>query len=64
MQKERFGGRYVATELDDTFDYAGLARAMKARAHDCRDVKELRAALREALKDKKPDVHVIVCHLT
>ena len=64
MQKERFGGRYVATELDDTFDYAGLARAMKARAHDCRDVKELRAALREALNDKKPDVHVIVCHLT
>ena len=64
MQKERVGGRYVATELDDTFDYAGLARAMKARAHDCRDVKELRAALREALKDKKPDVHVIVCHLT
>ena len=64
MQKERFGGRYVATELDDTFDYAGLARAMKARACECRDVKELRAALREALKDKKPDVHVIVCHLT
>ena len=64
MQKDRFGGRYVATELDDSFDYVSIAKSLKARAFDCRDVKELRAALREALKDKDSNVYVIVCHLT
>ena len=64
MQKDRFGGRYVATELDDSFNYVSIAQSLKARAFDCRDVKELRAALREALKDKDSNVYVIVCHLT
>ena len=64
MQKDRFSGRYTATELDDTYSYARIAQSFKAKAFDCSNVKELRAAVKEALKDKKKNVCVIVCHLT
>ena len=63
MQKERFSGRYIATDLDDTYNYAEVARSLKAKAFDCSTVKELKAAVREALKDKKKNVCVIVCHI-
>ncbi|MCR5432315.1 MAG: thiamine pyrophosphate-binding protein [Lachnospiraceae bacterium] len=64
MQKDRFSGHYIATDLDDSFSYAGIAGALKAKAFDCSDVKELRAAVLEALNDKDRNVCVIVCHLT
>lgn len=64
MQKERFVGRYIATELDDSYSYVRVAQSLGAKAFDCRNVKELRAAVKEALKDKKQNVYVIVCHLT
>ncbi len=64
MQKERFSLHYIATELDDSFSYCRIAGALGAKTFDCSDVKELRAAVTEALKDKKHNVYVIVCHIT
>ena len=61
IQKEKYSGRFIATELDDTYNYAQVAKSMKAKAFDCSTAKELRAALREALKENK--VSVIVCHI-
>ncbi|MCR5829454.1 MAG: biosynthetic-type acetolactate synthase large subunit [Lachnospiraceae bacterium] len=63
MQKERFGAHYIATELDDSFSYVNVARALGAKSYDCTTVKELRAAVKEALTINSKYVNVIVCHM-
>ncbi len=62
MQKERFSGHCIATELDDSFDYCKLAESLGAVAVGCSDVGELRKAIGKAVKDKDK-VHVLVCRL-
>lgn len=62
MQEKDFDGRYIATELDTRFNYAGIAAAMGACAYECKTNGELRKALHE-IESKAPCVNVIVCHL-
>lgn len=61
MQEKKYGGRIMATELDDTFDYAAIARAIGATGYSCRTVAELKEAL--AKSSHESGVNVVVCHI-